>query len=268
MDGEHPFDEASERRHGQGAPLDTGEPAGTESGPTRTELLHAQAELRRLNARLDSTREGERRRVARELHDELQQTLAAIRMELGALSERLDVDDADMASTLAHVSALALSAMNSTRRIVNDLRPLILEDLGLLAALEALTTEFSKRWGLACHFDASDAAVGGAEASPELVTCIYRVAEELLNNVAQHAKASRVHVRLASTPERGLVLSVHDNGVGLKADARLNPSSYGLLSMQERLRAVGGALNVDSAPGKGTRVDASVPMRAAPLCGS
>ncbi len=224
-------------------------------------LRSSEADLRRLAAGLDSAREQERQRIARELHDELQQSLAAIEFELGAMGEGPRASHAELARTLDRANLLTRAAMKSAQRIINDLQPLILEELGLVAALEAMVAQFGRRTGMQCLFrtrgiDGDSPPTG---ALSRVATCFYRVTHEALLNIAQHARASRVDVLLAHEPGGRLRLRIRDNGVGLGAQARQDTAALGLLGMQERLRAIGGALMLSDAGARGTTVQALVP---------
>jgi len=202
--------------------------------------------------------EDERKRISRELHDDLLQTLAAIRIELGFIGGRLATDAVGVASSLTVADELAAAAIVATRRIVNDLRPQSLEDLGLVAALEVLAEHFGQRTGVACHVEAQVEAAGEALQTPATANCLYRVAQEALNNVARHARASAVQVSLELTAEGRVVLRVSDDGCGMSADERRKPHAFGLLGMQERVRAIGGQLLVDGQRGGGTTVEVIV----------
>jgi PAS domain S-box-containing protein len=230
----------------------------TEHQHTRDALAQSHAELQRLVAAQDSIQEEERKRIARELHDDLQQTLAAIKIDLAAVEQGLRRDAADVQPLLAEIDELAAAALESTRRIVNDLRPQMLEDLGLVPALEALVGQFSRRTGMTCHLEAQTLAGDSTWESPALATCLFRVAQEALGNVAKHAQASVVNLRLTAVGER-IALRISDDGKGMRAGDRRKPLSFGLLGMQERVRAFGGTLQIDSRPGVGTTVEVIVP---------
>ncbi|PXW95468.1 histidine kinase/DNA gyrase B/HSP90-like ATPase [Sphaerotilus hippei] len=230
----------------------------TELQLTQAALLRTQADLRRWAAAQDSTQQNERWRIARELHDELQQTLAGMRLELAAMGERLVNAPADATSAVAllhHVSQLALTAMASTRRIVNDLRPPVLEDLGLAAALEALSDRFSRDTGIPCRLEAGDAWSPTEPLPLDLAHGLYRVAEEALDNVARHAGARQVDIRLRRDADRQLVMHIHDDGRGIAIEDWRKPDTFGLLGMHERVHALGGDLQVDSAPAAGTAIE-------------
>ena len=234
----------------------------TELKQAQDALRESHADLQRLFEAQDKLLENERRRVARELHDDLQQTLAAIRIDLGALGERARSDPAGVASMVGEVDDLAAAAIASTRRIVNDLRPRMLEDLGLAPALEALAAQFQQRTGIAAHVDADPRASEAALASPATTTCLYRVAQESLNNVVKHAQAGMVELQLELDARDRLVLRVVDDGQGFGSDERRKPDSFGLLGMHERVRALGGTVQVSSLPGEGTTVEVVLPAPA------
>lgn len=246
--------------------LDQGQPATLMLLHDVTPLAGAMAELERTHATLqqlatgmDRAQENERRRIAGELHDELQQPLAVIRMELAALGTQLGAAS-PAAARLNYVGELALAANAAAGRIVNDLRPPMLEELGLEAALEALASQFARRSGLACRFDAQlNEAAEPALHHPVLATCLYRTAQEALSNVARHARASTVDVALLGQADGCLMLRVADNGTGMLLNDRRQPFTVGLMAMQERLRGVGGELRLDSRISAGTTVEARVP---------
>lgn len=239
---------------------------------TQLALLRSQADLRRWAAAQDQAQQNERRRIARELHDELQQTLASIQLELAALGERLAAVPADAAAAAAllpNVVQLAQTAMESTRRIVNDLRPPILEDLGLAVALEALVDRFAQRSGARHHFQASGAWDDAEPLSLDLAHGLYRVAQEALKNAARHAQARQVHVDLHLGPCGSIVMRIRDDGRGIDLQAWRKPGSFGLLGMYERVHALGGELHVHSNAGSGTTVEVvlGVDRRAEPCTG-
>ena len=236
----------------------------TEVQRAQAELERSHADLQRLVVAQEAVREDERKRIARELHDDLQQTLGAIRMHLGSMREA--GLGAEAPAQLAEVDALAASAIDSTRRIIHNLRPHMLEDLGLVPALEVLVAQFGKLNGLDARLDADEGAGRALLDAPTVTTCLYRVAQEALHNVASHAGASAVQVNLSGPQDGRIVLRVSDDGMGMRAEDRLKPQSFGLLGMQERMRAVGGTLRVEGRPGEGTTVEVSVPL-SDPGCG-
>lgn len=210
-------------------------------------LRQSNASLRRLSAHLNSVREEERRHIARDIHDDLGASLTALQLEMNWLRQRL-ATQAEYQDKLDSMLEIGTTAMGAVRRILNDLRPGILDHLGLWAALENLLTDFQKRTGVSCRF----------ECAPEVERCrlgrdaeiaLYRIAQEVLTNVSRHAQASHVHLR-ARDDGNNLELSISDNGLGMHVPAQ--PSSFGLLGMHERTLALGGSLSIVSRPGSGT----------------
>ena len=228
-----------------------------------TDLRNSHAELQRLIARQDTVQDDERRRIARELHDDLQQSLAAIRMDSAAIEGLLPDAPADVANLVHRIDQLAAAALASTRRIVSDLRPELLEELGLVSALEILARQFTERTRVPCALTATDGADALLESVPRASGCLFRVAQEALNNVAKHARARNVQMSLGWDGGAGVTLTVADDGCGMAADAPRQPLSFGLLGSRERLRALGGSFQIDSSPGRGTAVIARLDIPAA-----
>ncbi|MBT9526244.1 MAG: PAS domain S-box protein [Rhizobacter sp.] len=232
----------------------------TDLRQAQAELTRSHLDLQRLIEARERVQDEERKRIARELHDDLQQTLAAIRIDVVAIGGRLDGDRAQVGPILAEIDTLAQSAVASTRRIVNDLRPQALEDLGLVAGLENLLALFGQRTGIDCQLDAAEATGEALMAWPAVSTCLYRVTQEALNNVAKHAQATAVRVQLDTAVGGQAWLRVSDNGRGMSDAERRKSDSFGLLGMHERVRALGGVLQVQSTPGAGTSVEALIPL--------
>jgi PAS domain S-box-containing protein len=210
--------------------------------------------LRRLSASVVEAREEERRRIARELHDELGQRLTALKMELSGLaaSKRVDADDPRLAGMLGMLD----ETVASVRRIAADLRPLMLDDLGLNAAIEWLADSASRRLGIAIHVQ-----LGETEPSLDerVAIAVYRMVQEALTNVARHARATRVEIALAQRGDE-LLLEVRDDGIGFPERALQREGSFGLVGMRERAQMLGGHLEVDNPPGGGGRVCVRVPL--------
>jgi signal transduction histidine kinase len=208
-------------------------------------------QLRRLASHLDASREDERRRIARELHDELGQLLTGIRMEVAA--ER-QVSGGPEPGVCERIDGLLDQAFAASRNLVYELRPRVLDDLGLVPAVEWYVERFRERSGLDVALD----VVAGRETSPALATTLFRALQESLTNVARHARATRVNVALRDEGER-LVLSVEDDGCGF--DVERTTGGFGVLGLRERALAAGGTLAIDSRDGRGTRVMFGVPCR-------
>lgn len=218
------------------------------------ELERSSQDLRKLSASVVEAREEERRRIARELHDELGQRLTALKMDLTSLgaAANLSVDHPQLAGMLTMLD----DTLASVRRLSTDLRPLMLDDLGLTAAIEWLARETSRRMGIDVHLLSADLGTG---LSDRVSTALYRMVQEALTNIARHASATEVEIRIRPRRDR-LVLTVSDNGVGFPADALQREGSYGLMGMRERAQMLGGSLAVGNSPEGGGLLTVSLPL--------
>jgi len=219
------------------------------------ELRASSEQLRNLAARLLSVREEERTRIAREVHDELGQSLTAVKMDLSWLAGRLSPGNGHLLGRIRSTLQLADSTIQSVRRISTELRPGVL-DLGLAAALEWQAREFQARTGIRCRLRLPDQGV----VAPDVSTALFRIFQEALTNIARHAGATRAEVVLKKQPD-GLVLLIRDNGRGFDPANSSSSKSLGLLGMRERAAILGGRVDISSAPGKGTRVTVWIPLR-------
>lgn len=228
----------------------------TERVRAETELARSHAQLRELAVAMLEVREAERTRIARELHDELGQTLTGLKMDVELLARTVPGERADLLERVQAMRELVDATVATTRRISTDLRPLVLDDLGLRAAAEWLVQNVAQRAGLECEldFDDSFAQLGEPHAS-----ALFRIMQESLTNVVRHARARRVAVRLARA-DGAAVLSVSDDGAGMDAAARGKPRSFGLRGISERVLLFGGTVTVTSAPGAGTTLVARIPL--------
>lgn len=220
------------------------------------ELRASSEQSRNLAVRLLSVREEERTRIAREIHDELGQSLTAVKIDLAWLAGRLLPRNAPMRKRIRSTLELADSLIQSVRRISTDLRPGIL-DLGLAAAVEWQAHEFQARTGIRCLLRL---AIDSEAVAPDASTGMFRIFQETLTNVARHAEATRAEVVLHKEGDR-LVLRTRDNGRGFDQAGASLSGSLGLLGMRERAAMMGGGLTISSAPGKGTSVTAWIPLR-------
>ena len=223
------------------------------------ELKRSQQDLRELSARVLEAREEEKMRIARELHDELGQLLTALKMDLAWLRERLPAGDAEIAAKAGQMHEMLEQTVSSMRRIAADLRPLMLDDLGLADAAGWLADDFSRRSGILCKIKlAGDGAFAGLEGN--LATAVYRALQESLTNIARHAGAKNAWVVLGL--ENGILhLEVEDDGRGISDADLAKVRSLGLKGMRERMDYLGGSLEVARAPRGGTRLRAQVPVR-------
>ena len=219
-------------------------------------LKASQRELRELSARVLEAREEEKAHIARELHDELGQLLTALKMDLGWLRERLPADP-ELAARVAEMGALLDRTVGSTRRISADLRPLMLDDLGLADAAAWLVEDFAKRSGVACRIDVSEDVQGVSKA---VGTAVYRAVQESLTNIARHSGAKNAWVVLGATD--GVVhVEIEDDGRGIASEDLAKSRSLGLRGMRERIAFLGGSLDIGRAPRGGTRLKLTVPLR-------
>ncbi len=230
----------------------------TERMNAERQLLGAHDELRQLSIAMQEVREAERTRIARELHDELGQALTALKMDVDLLETMLPAGSNEMHERTAAMRGLLDTTVAMTRRISADLRPLVLDDLGLAAAAEWLVQNVVQRAGLSCelHVDAACDALGEPYS-----TALFRVMQESLTNVVRHARAQRVDVRIERNGEQA-VLTVVDDGVGMEREAQNKPRSFGLRGISERVLMLGGAVNFASRRGAGMTLVARIPVRA------
>jgi PAS domain S-box-containing protein len=215
-------------------------------------LRKSEQELRALAARLLTAHEDERRRIARDLHDETTQRLALFSIEAGKAAK--ESMTREMRARCRKLQEEAVRLSDEIRRLSHGLHPSELEDLGLSAALEELCEEFGRAHGIRVTFE------GEAEAGRAVGSCLYRVAQEALHNARRHGKATEVKVRLRGVDGR-VELEVQDNGVGFSGEAGTKPRGLGIVSMRERVRLVQGSLTLDSGEGRGTTVRAVVPLQ-------
>jgi PAS domain S-box-containing protein len=222
-----------------------------------TALKKAQEQLRRLSAGIMNAQEQERAYLARELHDELGQILTALRMEAVWINKRVRQSDPDAAMRALTMCELIDTTIDSVRSLAIRLRPGVLDHLGLVEAIEWYTSDFEKRCGITCFFENS----GGPEIRGNIATAAYRITQEALTNVARHASATRAKV-IMSFVEDSLTFTIKDNGKGFNTEALGETEGLGMTNMQERATLVGGQFDIQSAPGKGTRITFTVPLSA------
>jgi signal transduction histidine kinase len=230
----------------------------------KEELRLAYARLRSEARRTQRIAEEERRRIARELHDEFGQALTGLKFDLAWFSKHLSLLPAPTGSRelVSKVQAMSRSIdalLESLRTTVADLRPAILDDLGLVPALESLATTFQHRTGVRCLVDVAP-ELSSMELPSETSAALFRIAQESLTNVMRHAAASLVRIRLYQGDGR-VTLEVADNGKGVTCERMSKPDSFGLRGMQERVSLLGGHFSIGGALGVGTTAHASVPAR-------
>ena len=220
-----------------------------------TERERAQRDLASFAAEASGVREQEKSRIARELHDELAQSLTALKMDTNWLRDNLKADPDAAVRKLTEMLPMLDGAVASTRRIAADLRPLVLDDLGLVPAIEWLVQNFTQRTSVACRLEMDEEL----ELREPFATAVFRILQESLNNVAKHAKATQVDLRVAREGN-ALVLHVQDNGTGFRVQDPRKPQSLGLVGLRERAHLLRGEVQVVSQPGEGTRIEARIPV--------
>jgi len=227
------------------------------------DALQAQKdELRRLSAQVLEAREEEKTRIARELHDELGQLLTALKMDLAWLRERLPPGDADAAERAERMGRVLDQTVGSTRRISADLRPLMLDDLGLAEAANWLVGDFASRSGVQCEIRMTgNGALEGIDKS--VATAIYRALQESLTNIARHAGARQAWVSVGADNGE-IFFEVEDDGRGIAPADLAKTRSLGLKGMRERVDYLGGSIEVTRAPRGGTRVRVRLPAQGRP----
>jgi PAS domain S-box-containing protein len=232
----------------------------TERKRVEQELHESREHLQILSRRLVEVQEEERRAIARELHDRVGQTLAALNINLMIMNGQLLEDSKQRVGTRLDDSMhLVAEAIALVRNVMTDLRPAVLDDYGLEAALQSYIDEYKSRYGIKVVLDPPDQPI--PRLGPSLEMTLLRITQEALFNIARHAQADSVNVSLR-LQDNAVHLMVQDNGVGIQSWQEANrPGSHGLTIMRERADAFGGSLNVGSVPGKGTKVEVSIPLQ-------
>lgn len=217
-------------------------------------------ELRRLSLRLETAREEERARVARELHDELGQMLTSLKLEVNLLIERLVENgaspDVAVVNRLQAILGIAEVGIQTVRRVATDLRPAALDHLGLTEAVEGELIKFHARTGIRYRFEQRGEE---AQMDVERRTALFRILQEALTNVARHSNAGAVVVTLSRTG-RSVSMRIRDNGRGIGRKIAASRSSVGLLGMRERAASLGGRVTIAGSAGRGTTVLVEMPL--------
>lgn len=227
------------------------------------DVLHEhRQQLQKMSEQVLAAQEDERKRIARELHDETAQALTTLLIRLKILEKARS--DAEVRGQIDELRVLTAETLEAVRKLAVELRPATLDDLGLLAALEAYTESYRSRMPVRVTFQANGFEDRDRRLPPQIELVLYRVVQEALTNVAKHANAHAIRVELSRRPHEVLA-SVSDDGDGFSVEdmMRSRERGLGLFGMQERLSLVRGQLIIDSAPGRGTRVNARVPLHVA-----
>ena len=229
----------------------------TEQKKAEQELRKSQRQLRDLSTHLESVREQERRSIAREIHDDIGQGMTALKMDLVWFQKRLREDQGALSEKMTSMVRLVDTTIQSLKRISSELRPGVLDDLGLSAAMEWMASGFQERTGITCELNFDPEEIVSDES---LSTAIFRIFQESLTNVGRHADATRVKIGLRQ--ETGtLVLTVRDNGKGITPEQISDSQSFGLIGMRERAYQFGCKLRIKGYRGKGTEVTLRIPIK-------
>lgn len=229
-------------------------------------LRSSRQQLRDLAARLNSIREKERAWISREIHDELGQLFTSIKYELSLLRKRISKQEdrpeakTDIEERLKSMSELVDVAIKTVQKVATELRPGILDDLGLMATIEWQASEFQQRTGITCRLHSDLQAI---RLDRERATAVFRIFQEVLTNIARHAGATRVEIRIKEKAGR-LYLDVKDNGRGITDEEIADPKSLGILGMRERVLLLSGEMRIIGAHKKGTHVQLKIPLETSP----
>jgi two-component system sensor histidine kinase UhpB len=221
------------------------------------QLENSREELRRLNEYLNDMREKERKHISHEIHDELGQILTALKLEMFLMKKKLEGKDTALKKKASEVLRLIDSSIETVQKISYSLRPGVLDDFGLPAAIEWQVEEFQKRTGIEASVTINSRLEGLQRKS---ATTIFRVLQEALTNVARHSQATRVKASLHKHNGK-LKFSVNDNGKGLSEEKLSDNRSLGLIGMRERVNFIGGEITIKGKKGKGTTIDITVPYK-------
>ncbi len=224
---------------------------------TDQDLRNSRESLRKLSNQLQSIREDEKTRIAREVHDELGQMLTGLKMELSCLENDLKEDPGCLHEKILSMKELTETTINSVRRIATELRPQILDVLGLAEAIEWQAKDYQQRTGIQCNVNIPNKEV---KLDKNLKTSIFRIFQEALTNVARHAKANKIEVLLQIDSEN-LNLKIMDNGVGIEKYQYPNYESLGLLGIEERVNYWKGKFNINGKSQEGTTLHVSIPLK-------
>ncbi len=223
---------------------------------TQAKLQEATARLRDLAGRIQQIREEERAMLSREIHDELGQVLTVLKIQLSLTRKKLLPQQNEQKEKLDYACTLIDRTVESVQQISAKLRPGILDELGLIPAIEWQANEFEKRIGIPCRLSLAD---NPPDLPAEKTTALFRIFQEALTNVARHSRANRVSVFLKFQPDM-LILEITDNGRGITKTQISDPTSLGILSMRERVLVFGGQLHINGVPDKGTHIKVTMPL--------
>jgi signal transduction histidine kinase len=219
-------------------------------------LENSRNQLRALTVQLQSIRENERAVIARDLHDEFGQALTSLQLGLSCLAAKMTRKQQPLQEKIKSLSALVTTMIRSVRRIADELRPGVLDELGLIKTLQSEAREFKRHTGIQCTFESN---FGNARFDRAGSVAVFRIAQAALTNVARHAEASRAVLALKKR-KKNLILTVCDNGKGIRREKISSQSSLGIIGMRERALALNGTLTLRGSTRKGTTLRARIPL--------
>ena len=225
----------------------------TERELAEDEIRKSKKLLEDLHKHLDEIRENERALISREIHDQIGQSLTALKLDLNWMDKYVDADP-DAAAKLQGMIVLVTDTIKDVQRISSELRPGILDDLGLAAAIEWYCDEFEKRTAVKCSLKLDGSIIG----NPQKNLVFFRVLQEALTNVIRHANASSAAIELHQT-QKGMTLAIQDNGIGITREKIESATSLGLIGMRERIKQFGGKVDISSKKGLGTKLTVLIP---------
>ena len=230
----------------------------TERKKAEGELRNSREQLRSLTAHLELIREEEGKRIAREIHDELGQALTGLKMDVSFLKKRISGNQKDLVDKTKSMIKLIDSTINAVQRISRELRPVLLDDLGLFAAIEWQTQDFQARTGIRCKLISKETQ--DLNMDQDLSTAIFRIFQEAMTNISRHAKATKAKITL-TYGRNNIVLEVKDNGIGIVDKAIQDPQSIGLIGIRERVISHGGEFSIHGSKNIGTTVRVIIPLQ-------
>lgn len=220
------------------------------------EIKKVSEQRRMLSAHLQETIERERISIAREIHDDLGQTLSALKMDIGWIRKRLLSNQQAVAEKMDSMTAMINRSTQTVKQICTELRPGILDDLGLIYALDWHSVQFQERTGIQCRLTVDPA---NFKVDDDMATAIYRIFQEALTNVARHAEATRVEASIRHKNNQ-IIIEINDNGKGIRGSELARSTSFGIVGMRERVYALGGDFVIIGERDKGTRISAAIPL--------
>ena len=220
------------------------------------ELKQSHRQLRELSSYLENIREEERKHIAREIHDELGQQLTLLKLDLLQMCKKIRPEDSELIEKMKQADQLLVETMRSVRKIATQLRPSILDNLGLVSALEWQSREFEKNFGIHCVFES---LLYEPQFSTQQSNALFRIYQEALTNIARHAHATQVDAVLSQEDNR-IVLEIRDNGKGFRKEDLAGKKTLGLEGMHERALMIDGDFRIESEPDRGTYIQIAIPI--------